>query len=537
MKCRLTLPSLCSLVLAISLAPAFGATVIWDGGGADNGWSTGNNWDSNTVPTTATPFDDVQFAGSVRTAVNVDTDVTVKTLKFNSGASAFDLSGTGTITVNGQGTGSGDSGLDFRNESSALQTINNKIILGSPGVGFRAVNGDLTFNGEIDMTAATNIRFLGAGSRVTTFNGELSGTGGGTMAFNSGGIFVLNAVNSYAKNTSIWTATVKVNVDAPSGANGAFGNATSSISMGTTYDGGHLTSTMLTTNAVTIGRSITLASTHVNRAGDPHIYTIGGETAQVSNYTGTIFNSNNSGTKAASKLTVTAASGGRVNISNIVRGTGAVGDADDVVKTGAGIVAITGVNNDWQGNTLVQSGAFLVNGSVLTSPSGKNVQVSAGATLGGMGTLSRDVELASTAILSPGDMDASGNSLGGTLTLGDGIGLSLSTGTLLNFDLAAAGSLLDDEVSIIGDLVLAGLLNVNDLGGFGTGEYKLFSWTGSLTYTPGDLTFGDMPSGYDYAIDTTTYANSAYLVVTPEPSRMILLLAGLGVICFGRRRK
>ncbi|MCW0220473.1 MAG: hypothetical protein OJI67_19250, partial [Prosthecobacter sp.] len=128
MKCRLTLPSLCSLVLAISLAPAFGATVIWDGGGADNGWSTGNNWDSNTVPTTATPFDDVQFAGSVRTAVNVDTDVTVKTLKFNSGASAFDLSGTGTITVNGQGTGSGDSGLDFRNESSALQTINNKII-------------------------------------------------------------------------------------------------------------------------------------------------------------------------------------------------------------------------------------------------------------------------------------------------------------------------------------------------------------------------------------------------------------------------
>ena len=537
MKCRLILPSLCSLALAISLAPAFGATVIWDGGGADNGWSTGNNWDSNTVPTTATPFDDVQFAGSVRTAVNVDTDVTVKTLKFNSGASAFDLSGTGTITVNGQGTGSGDSGLDFRNESSALQTINNKIILGSPGVGFRAVNGDLTFNGEIDMTAATNIRFLGAGSRVTTFNGELSGTGGGTMAFNSGGIFVLNAVNSYAKNTSIWTATVKVNVDAPSGANGAFGNATSSISMGTTYDGGHLTSTMLTTNAVTIGRSITLASTHVNRAGDPHIYTIGGETAQVSNYTGTIFNSNNSGTKAASKLTVTAASGGRVNIANIVRGTGAVGDADDVVKTGAGIVAITGVNNDWQGNTLVQSGAFLVNGSVLTSPSGKNVQVSAGATLGGMGTLSRDVELASTAVLSPGDMDASGNSLGGTLTLGDGIGLSLSAGTLLNFDLAAAGSLLDDEISIIGDLVLAGLLNVNDLGGFSTGEYKLFGWTGSLTYTPGDLTFGDMPSGYDYAIDTTTYANSAYLVVTPEPSRMILLLAGLSVICFGRRRK
>ncbi|MCW0218807.1 MAG: PEP-CTERM sorting domain-containing protein, partial [Prosthecobacter sp.] len=328
-----------------------------------------------------------------------------------------------------------------------------------------------------------------------------------------------------------------VNVDAPSGANGAFGNATSSISMGTTYDGGHLTSTMLTTNAVTIGRSITLASTHVNRAGDPHIYTIGGETAQVSNYIGTIFNSNNSGTKAASKLTVTAASGGRVNIANIVRGTGAVGDADDVVKTGAGIVAITGVNNDWQGNTLVQSGAFLVNGSVLTSPSGKNVQVSAGATLGGMGTLSRDVELASTAVLSPGDMDASGNSLGGTLTLGDGIGLSLSAGTLLNFDLAAAGSLLDDEISIIGDLVLAGLLNVNDLGGFGTGEYKLFSWTGSLTYTPGDLTFGDMPSGYDYAIDTTTYANSAYLVVTPEPSRMILLLAGLGLIGLSRRRK
>lgn len=523
-----------SLVLGLTQARA--ATVIWDGGGANDNWSTGLNWNGDAVPATATPYDDVNFAGSVRPTVNVDSNVTVQTLKFVAGASAFSIGGTGTINLTGTGAGH-DSGLHLRNESSVLQTINNNINFAGTSIGFHALNGGMTFNGNIDMTAATNIRFLGGAGKVTTFNGVLSGTGAGQLAFNSGGTFVLNNVNTFTKSVSIWTATVKVLTDALNGANGALGNSTTAINMGTTYDGGALTASLLASNAVTIGRSITLASSSTNFPAVTHNYTIGGDSAHVSNFTGTITTTNGSGTKAASKLTVTAAAGGRSNIANIVRGTGATGTADDVVKTGAGIVAITGANNDWQGNTLIQNGAFLVNGTVLTNPSGKNAQVSAGATLGGSGTFSRDVVLISNAILSPGDMNATGTSFGGTLTLGDSVGLTLTSCSILNFDLASSSSLLDDSVSVIGSLVLAGQLNVYDLGGFGVGEYKLFDWTGSLTYTPANLTFGNLPAGYSYTIDTTTYANSAYLVVTPEPGRMILLAAGAGVLALRRRRK
>ncbi|HEY1084589.1 MAG TPA: PEP-CTERM sorting domain-containing protein, partial [Prosthecobacter sp.] len=307
--------------------------------------------------------------------------------------------------------------------------------------------------------------------------------------------------------------------------------------MGTTYTGGALTSFLYASNAITIGRSITLASSHQDFPGTTHNYTIGGDTAHVSNFTGTITTTNGQGTKAASKLTVTAAAGGRVNIANIVRGSGTTGNVDDVVKTGTGIVAITGSSNNWQGNTLVQAGTFLVNGTILTNPSLKNAQVSSGATLGGSGTLTRDVSMAAGAILSPGDMNASGISLGGKLTVGDGgAGLALTPTTVLKFDLGTAASTTDDEVSVKGNLTLAGQLNVTDLGGFGNGDYKLFDWTGILNYTPGDVSFANLPSGFTYVIDTTTWANSVYLVVTPEPGRALLLVVGLAALLMRRRR-
>ena len=524
------------LALLACLSPATAITVDWDGGGADNKWSTADNWNANAIPAITSPLDDVRFLGAVRPGVDVDTNVSVQTLKFISGASAFTLGGTGVINLAGTGTGH-DSGLHLRNESSALQTINNNIVFTGTSIGFNAVSGNMTFNGGIDMTTATNIRFLGGGGRVTTFNGVISGTGAGQLAFNSGGTFVLNALNSYTKSTSIWSATVKLLVDAPNGANGAFGNSTGPINMGTTYDGGALTGILLASNAVTVGRGITLASSATNFPAITHNYTIGGDTAHISNFTGTITTTNGNGTKAASKLTVTAAAGGRVNIANIVRGAGTTGTADDVVKIGAGIVAITGNSNNWQGNTLVQAGTFLVNGSVLTSPSGKNVQVSSGAILGGNGTLTREVSLAAGAILSPGDVSATGVSLGGKLTVGDVTGLTLTPTSVLRFDLSTFDSSTDDEVSVRGNLTLAGQLNVTDLGGFGNGAYKLFDWTGLLTYNPADFTFGNMPSGFTYTLDTTTWANSVYLVVTPEPGRALLLFVGLSVLLFNRRRK
>lgn len=44
-----------------------------------------------------------------------------------------------------------------------------------------------------------------------------------------------------------------------------------------------------------------------------------------------------------------------------------------------------------------------------------------------------------------------------------------------------------------GDLTLDGTLNISDMGGFGAGVYRLFDYSGSLTYS--GLSFGTLPSG------------------------------------------
>src|SRR5690606_10877992 len=140
-------PALCSLLLGAGLSSAFAVTVIWDGGGADNNWSTADNWNTNSVPALASPYDDVQFAGSTRPAVNVDSNVTVQTLWFNSGASAFTIGGTGTINVVPAAGSNADSGNEIRNTSNALQTIDANVTAGGTVLGIRALNGNMTFNG------------------------------------------------------------------------------------------------------------------------------------------------------------------------------------------------------------------------------------------------------------------------------------------------------------------------------------------------------------------------------------------------------
>lgn len=146
------------------------------------------------------------------------------------------------------------------------------------------------------------------------------------------------------------------------------------------------------------------------------VYTIGGDAAGVSNYTGVITTGTGSATAEALKLT--AASGGRVNFNaNIVRAGGATGTVDHILKIGTGVVSMGGSGNNWKGNTLVQEGTFLVNGTIVGRRHG-HVQVSSGARLGGAGTITRQVTIANGAILSAGDYDTTGATrLGGKLTL------------------------------------------------------------------------------------------------------------------------
>ena len=115
----------------------------------------------------------------------------------------------------------------------------------------------------------------------------------------------------------------------------------------------------------------------------------------------------------------------------------------------------------------MQGGALSVTGSLGNSA----VHVESGATLEGTGTLSGTVTVNSGGILSPGTTGTAG-----TLTVGS---LVLNTGSQSDFDLGPAGVVggtSNDLVIVTGALTLGGTLNINDLGSFGTGVYRLFNY-------------------------------------------------------------
>lgn len=524
-----------ALLAILSTSPALvRAQSVWDGGGTPSAglynWSDAANWVGDVAPTSATTTN-IQLAGSTGTTSNVDTAFTIRTLTFNSGAAAFNVTGN-TISI--QGAGNADTAA-ITNNSSSLQTISaNLTLLG--GVGFSPVSGNLTINGNINMNGQ-GARFNPGVGRTLTLNGVISGTAG-TTAFNGQGLTIISGANTVSwASVYVWNGTVQVNTDSIKGSAGAFGsNASGVVQLGVT--GGSATSpTLVTGAAVTIGQDIQLAAPASGTSG----YTIGGNSAHISNYTGNIL-TNETNTKQVQALSVTAATGGRVNITAIRQRSGtssSLGAGDNINKVGNGIVALAaGGTSTYAGTTTVSAGTLLVNGTIAsTSTSGAavgGVNVNANAVLGGTGNVNRLTTFANNSTLAAGDISAAGADLGGKLSFG--AGLILNNSTALRFDLAAPGSLADDEVAVVGNFTLDGVLNITDLGGFGVGTYTLFTYSGG-TFTNNGLTIGTAPGTYSYLIDTSTSGAVSLVVAVPEPTTVALLGLGIAFVMLRRRAR
>ncbi|MFA6960947.1 MAG: PEP-CTERM sorting domain-containing protein [Opitutaceae bacterium] len=505
--------SACALLLASGSGLACAQT--WTGLGADNNWSTSANWSSLPSSGTTTAL---VFAGTTRLTPNADSPFTAQSIVFNSTAGAFTLSGS-QLSING--TGADANGIE--NQSASLITINNSLRLLAASQ-IRATGGDMTIGGAVDLNGVSAVNFKASAGKILKMNGIISGNATGTVGFNSGGTIQLNADNTYtATTTQILNATVVVGVNTNT-TSGAFGNGSSQIQMGTTAAA--TAPTILLGGTYTFARGILINTpgTGVTTA------TLGGNTAHVSNFTGTI--QNGVGGAAAQALTLTAASGGRVNFTaSIIRspsGTG-TGTADTLTKTGLGTVALSGTGNNWQGITTVQQGTLLVNGTILGG--GGAVTVNSAATLGGFGTVNRDVNILSGGVFSTGDLNASGVSTAGTLAVAGN--LTFANTSLLKFDLGA----ISDSASVTGNLTLDGILDVTAASGFGVGTYTLLSYTG--TFVNNNLTLNTLPSGYNYALDVNT-AGQVNLIVSaiPEPASIAAILGGCGLLAaFGRRRR
>lgn len=511
---HLSLPGLVALAGALAGPTALADTYSWTGLGGDDNWSTGANW-SGTAPASANTTD-VVFAGSTRTTPYADAAWSVKTLTFASGAAAFTLSGS-TLTVYGYNTTNTGAVV---NNSSNTQTIGNAIKVASGNqIAFLAANGSMILNGGIAM--GSNVGFLSYGGRTLTANGLLSGAG--SININGGGnVVVTNASNSYTGNTSVYTGTLVVGGNVATGSNSTLGNSSNAISLGASSAA--TTPSLLVGGAFTVDRAVQI----VSPSSGVTSATLGGNSAHVSTFSRDVTMGSTSG--VAQGMTVTAASGGRVNITgSLVRASGATGAGDAVTKAGAGIVNLAGSANTYSGATTVNVGTLLVTGTL--SSGGGAVAVNTGATLGGDGRIDRAVTVNGGGILSPGDVDSGGISKGGRLLVGS---LSLSNTSILAFNLDAPTSILNDEIVVGGNLTLDGVLNVTSSGNLAYGKYTLATYSGTLTDNILSIGSISLQGGYTASIDTLT-PGVVSLSVVPEPSVWSLIIAA-GVLGFAAFR-
>jgi autotransporter-associated beta strand protein len=126
---------------------------LWTGGGVNNNWSTGGNWDHNVVP--IFPIG-LTFAGATRLVNNNDlSSITAYSIMFDVAAGAFVLDGNG-VTLNGN--------IGFKGNPSApvTQTINLDMAWSASETIDTPANGNLTLGGDI--TSANNLTKLDAGT-------------------------------------------------------------------------------------------------------------------------------------------------------------------------------------------------------------------------------------------------------------------------------------------------------------------------------------------------------------------------------------
>ena len=150
--------SLVGALLGIAL-PLSAQTFTWDGGGGDGNWSTAANWNPDTAPTDANPWDTFLFGGTSQLNSNNDMGgsiggYNVNRIEFLAGAGAFTLTdnGDGFDMLGADSAGALDGDARVTNNSTSTQTIDANLLHRSDfntGLFFEATSGDIHVTGNI----------------------------------------------------------------------------------------------------------------------------------------------------------------------------------------------------------------------------------------------------------------------------------------------------------------------------------------------------------------------------------------------------
>jgi autotransporter-associated beta strand protein len=455
------------LALGSLLSASLPAQTIWDGGGADNNWSSVLNWNNDQSP--ANPGDVLQFAGSTRLTPNVNIAWTVNGLQFNNGAGAFTLGGLG-LTVRGNG---------LANLSSNLQTINNAITADRSQTWLTGSSGGLTVNGAVSLLGST-LTTNASGSTAITLSGAVSGlgalqvTGGNTTLSGS-------SANTYSGLTSVLGGTLSLQKTADVAAiagNALIGNGSSTA---------------------------TLQLNAANQIADAARITFGNggtTTLNLNNNNETIGGLSSTNASAAISLgSATLTVGSTNNLDSTFTGT--ISGTGQLVKAGSGTLTLTG-NNTYTGNTTINLGTLKLG--------------SAGnATATPLGTPGNR-----TTVNSGGALDLNGVTLAASEPLFlTGAGVN-STGALVNSNTSSTstytGGVTLSGASTLGgagNIVLSGVVSgANALTKTGAGTLTLTGAntnSSSVTVSGGNLTLSG--SGTMTSATGFTLANGGSLVL------------------------
>ncbi len=554
-------------------------TVNWNGGTGN--WNDASLWSTGSVPDD--PYNDVYIDGGktgTASVVTFSSNYRIGRLTVDAGDTfnvadgatfgiyngSFNGSGyivnNGTVNLNGAGTGAT---LVFNGPGSFLGS-NGAINLNGPNdrVLAKYAGDQITITGNQTFSGRGN---LGGGNSTIVNNGVIqANVNGGTLTVQPGG------GTANLSNYSLMQATNGGTLALSNVSGGRFANNYNFR----VYDGSTLTVspgalTNFFNNTLTGGNYDVIAS-----ANSTATLSLGGGSivtnhAYVTLYgAGSVFNEFNAlATNASDALLylnngrnfttagaltnagVISVGGGIVNggtltVSGALNNSGTlqlIASSNAVVQGNAVNTGQLSVN---QGSTFAVQGTLTISGRAqagfgvqngyppeFISATGALTQTTSGVLAGGTFT-APTLSLAGS--LRPGGSfygNGSVQSYVGTMTL-NGQVLLLSDAALV-YDLA--GTTTSDRIAVTGMLTLDGTLTVNAMAGFGAGRYDLIDYTGTLT--DNGLNLGTLPSGYNYAIDTSI-AGQVDLVVTnavPEPSAWAAVLVGIGSLAWVQRRR
>lgn len=411
-------------------------------------------------------------------------------------------------------------------------------------VAIESAAASLTLGGTISSQIATQIiGLIGTGGDIVLSSSSLLADGGanadnfqfgGTLAgrigLASSTVRIERATNTYTGVTSIGTGILEVaaladiNTVSSIGKGSVAGSAADLV-----FDGGTLRYTGAT--AQTTNRQFTLTT-----AGGT-IDSSGSDNGNALNFTNTgAITLTGTGIRT---LTLKGVNTADNTLSAAITNQGA--NATSVVKSESGSWNLDGTNS-YTGTTVINAGTLLINGDSSTATGA--VQVNSGGTLGGRGLLGGATSVATLATLAPGTSDSAG-----ILTISSDLTFS-DVNSKVDFLVASGARGTDfDAVDVGGLLTYNGDLTLTINAALSNGTYNLFSFgsqTGdfdSVVFAGGFYTdpFSDQGAGvWEATSSGQTFSfsqGSGTLLVVPEPSSMVFLLIGAGVLLISHQRR